>query len=101
MHVAVDDFRRKHDRLPRVVFLGNHGLITSADTAAEALQLTRRVVARVRDAYEALPIRRRQIPTYADEERANLSAAICDMLILTMVPSSPKSGGRIVMKNQA
>jgi len=80
MRAAINDFRRKHDRLPRVVFLGNHGLITSADTAAEALQLTRRVLARVRDAWEAVPVRPRTVPAYTDEERANLNVAICDTL---------------------
>lgn len=44
MRESLQAYEEEHGRLPQVMFLENHGLFVSADTAEEAVSLTRKIV---------------------------------------------------------
>ena len=53
MHSALEAHQKAHGEIPRIILMQNHGLVVSADTAAEIRRLTDDVLAKIHARYRA------------------------------------------------
>jgi len=79
---GIADYREKHECPPKVVFLQNHGQFVSAETADEALDLTRRTFETVRRAWleRMRSVHERRVPTFAHGQEDELVGEVCAVL---------------------
>ena len=79
---AIADYRKKHDCMPKVVFLQNHGQFVSAESPDEALELTRATFEAVRRAWleRMRGVNERRVPRCPREQEAQLAGEVCAVL---------------------
>jgi NAD(P)-dependent dehydrogenase (short-subunit alcohol dehydrogenase family)/rhamnose utilization protein RhaD (predicted bifunctional aldolase and dehydrogenase) len=79
MQSELSDYRRRHGRLPEVIFLENHGMFVSSDQAERALEVTADVFDTI-DAAARKAIRDAALPALAAQEEADRDAAAAHVM---------------------